>query len=146
MRKKIYSYCIIILFYPLTFAKMTMSITDNYRIFETDSMPNYDIDHFPNKCCPNTASKQSINVKVPLHPIYRNTTIALVIPKKYGIMIDGVIIEPNAAEFWSETESSPCNENDGHTQNQWPYAALSDLIDLGFEVYSIGKPGLSHLN
>lgn len=115
------------------YAEMSMTIDGDYRKFHTDSMPSYTVVGFPGKCNPNTASQQNIDVQVPINPVYQDETTPLVTPNKYGIMVDGVIIEPNADEYWSETDSSLCTENDGHTKNQWAYAPLSNLIDLGFD-------------
>ena len=87
-----------------------VSITSNstHRIVQSNAIPDHATGTFPNANNPNAISAQSNSFQIPLNPAFATTprTIGLNI---FGIALNGVTFDPNAAEFWNNDINSGWN-------------------------------------
>ena len=116
------------------YAALSIQTRHGVRTITADALPSYSLkDNFPNHCNPNAASKQKLHFTVPVNPSYKKNAIYYRAPFKFGIAINGVPFDPEAAEYWSKDHNTPCNKNDARFHNAWPYNALSPDVNLGLD-------------
>ncbi|MEK6236826.1 MAG: YHYH protein [Planctomycetales bacterium] len=95
--------------------------TKDYRRIVSNGIPQHAVGQFPNRHNPNTARPQSHSYRVPMRPQNRKQAT----PNghsPFGIALNGVQLDPAAAEFWNRDRNSG-----------WQYEALSGKINLGLD-------------
>ncbi len=95
-------------------------VTDaTHRTVTSNGIPNHEVGEFPNPGNPNSISPQSHEFRVTLDP----RVAASITPSglsEWGIAVNGIPLEPGAAEWWQRDRNSG-----------WQYEALGGGIDLG---------------
>ncbi len=91
-------------------SKVTITIDNSYRYIKSNGLPNHQTGQFPNRDNPNTISEQSYSFKVPLNPQLSGKTTTLEFAN-FGVALNGVVFDPNAAEFWNNDRNSGWNYN-----------------------------------
>ena len=99
--------------------KITISILGDYRIFQSNGLPDHKPGGFPNAGNPNRISAQSYNFRVALKP-QTNATPRDARGGWFGVALNGVPFEPGTGEFWNG-------------QREWNYEAKSGFINLGLD-------------
>ncbi|MCB0633505.1 MAG: YHYH protein [Saprospiraceae bacterium] len=97
----------------------TVAIKGEYRVMDTNALPNHRTGKFPNNGNPNTISPQKISYKIPIHPNFSG------VPRwarEPGVAVNGVKFEPETAErFVCETGEV------------YRIEAMQDLVNLGLD-------------
>ncbi len=107
-------------------AESEVSIRDRgtKKSIRANSIPDHLVGQFPNAGNPNTIREQQIDILIPEDPRpAREVTYmhgSQRAPKVFGITLDGVLMEPGAAEVWKNNRF-------------WQYEPLSGAIDLGLD-------------
>ncbi len=109
---------------PLAYAASNrVSITDDgrYRYISSNGIPEHSTGQFPNRGNPNRISEQRHQYRVPFSPkqASRATPLGMNV---FGVAINGVPLDPGAAEFWNNDWDSG-----------WQYEAMSGRIPLGLD-------------
>lgn len=94
---------------------------DNYRYFITNGIPDHQPGNFPRKGNPNRISEQKYQFRMPLKP-KASRQITPIRMNAFGVAINGVPLDPSAAEWWQRNRRSG-----------WQYEAMSGKIDLGLD-------------
>lgn len=100
---------------------VTITTDDSYRYIVSNGIPAHTVGTFPNVACPNTIVSQSQSYRVPLTGV-QASSVSAVGNNEFGIALNGVLLDPAAAEYWNDDSTSG-----------WQYNALSDLVDLGMD-------------
>lgn len=103
----------------LTPSQVSIVVSGGKRRFTANGMPGHDVGAFPNAHNPNRISTQSYAFEVPVTPGGPGADLGM---QSYGVGLNGVPIDPFAAEWW---------QND--PQSGWQYEPLSGAIDLGVD-------------
>ena len=93
----------------------------DYRIIESNGIPDHTPGQFPNAGNPNTISEQNNRFRVPLHPQLTGRAQSYG-HNLFGVALNGVPFDPGTAEYWNDDRSSG-----------WNYEAMSGKIDLGLD-------------
>ena len=104
--------------------KATIREANGKRIIESNGIPDHDVGHFPRRGNPNTIAPQNYHMEVPLQPKLAEKP-SLVTMQAFGVAVNGVVFDPNAAEWWQNDRSSG-----------WQYEANSGKINLGLDLNS----------
>ena len=100
---------------------VSIKIADGYRTISGDALPDHRHGRFPNPTNPNIITPQDDSHRVPSDPQitdgWREVELAA-----FGIAINGILLEPNAAEWWEDDRNS-----------DWRYEALGHHVDLGVD-------------
>lgn len=106
---------------PALDANVSITASSGFRTIAGDALPNHHHGRFPNPANPNIITPQDDSHRVPLHPKtsdrWREVELAA-----FGIAINGILLEPNAAEWWEDDRNS-----------DWRYEALGHHVDLGVD-------------
>ncbi|MEM8762535.1 MAG: YHYH protein [Bacteroidota bacterium] len=99
------------------------------RIITTNSIPNHNVGQFPNMGNPNTITAMDMTFTITNSPVINNNVTLLTtsagIPRyRFGILYNGIVLAPIAAEFFVDTQS-------GDDNTDWNENALSSVINLG---------------
>ncbi len=106
---------------PALNGNVEIGTTDSTRTITGHTLPNHTHGIFPNASNPNRIVPWSDSLSVPLSPkIARKFT--RVDGGGFGVAVNGVPFEPNAAEFWRDDRNSG-----------WQYEALGHHVDLGVD-------------
>ena len=92
-------------------------IEGDWRIIESNGIPEHDTGSFPNAGNPNAISAQNHRYTVPVQPELGDQFTPAIV---FGVCINGVFLEPGAAEFFH-----------GDRTSGWQYEALSGAVTLG---------------
>jgi len=106
---------------PLPDNAVTITTDSNYRYIKSNGIPDHKTGDFPNNNNPNSIAAQEFSFQVSLKPRISNAPIQNGL-SPFGIALNGVLLDPAAAEFWNNDFDSG-----------WNYAALSGKLDLGFD-------------
>jgi hypothetical protein len=101
--------------------QVKISENGEFRLIESNGIPDHKPGQFPNPGNPNTISPQQYKYRVPLDPRARDKPAPLGM-HPFGVAINGVPFDPLAAEFWNNNRKSG-----------WQYEALSGKINLGMD-------------
>ncbi|WP_299148862.1 YHYH protein [uncultured Tateyamaria sp.] len=95
--------------------------TARTRTIASNGVPTHAVGRFPNSGNPNRISAQSHTFRVPVSPKVGHAT-PLQRGASFGVAINGVPFDPNAAEFWQ-----------GSPRSGWQYNALGGAVSLGLD-------------
>ncbi|MFL4470723.1 YHYH protein [Tateyamaria armeniaca] len=101
--------------------KVAITTSGARRIITSNGLPSHAVGSFPNRGNPNRISAQSHRFVVPVSPKV-GAARALARGASFGVAINGVPFDPNAAEFWL-----------GNPRSGWDYNALGGAVSLGFD-------------
>lgn len=104
-------------------------VTGGNRTITTNSIPNHNVGQFPNMGNPNTITAINNTYTIVTSPSANNSVTLLTnnngVPRyRFGILYNGIILAPIAAEFFVNTSTSEDNTD-------WNENALSSEINLG---------------
>lgn len=104
------------------------------RFFESNVLPDHDVGEFPNSGNPHTLSEQNLFLQAPANPELANQTTEVGLGK-FGLAINGVPFEREAAEWYNRDRNSG-----------WQYDAFGGGLDLGFDFNNahVQPTGLYH--
>ncbi len=77
----------------------------NYRVIDSNGIPNHPTGQFPNANNPNTISEQSYQFRMLKNPIFASTLTALFL-EPFGVAVNGIPFDPGANEFWNRDRNS----------------------------------------
>lgn len=97
-----------------------MTVENGVRTIVSNGLPNHETGEFPNAGNPNTISEQHYSLSLPTAPELASEPTTYNVPQAFGIAVNGVKIDPFAAEWYQN------NRNSG-----WQLAALAN--PLGFD-------------
>lgn len=102
-------------------AQVSMEVQGGTRIITSNGMPSHAIGSFPNQGNPNRVSAQRYRFEMPASP---SVGRARDLPRgaSFGVAVNGVPFDPNAAEFWQ-----------GNPRSGWTYNALGGAVALGLD-------------
>ncbi|MEO0401446.1 MAG: YHYH protein [Pseudomonadota bacterium] len=98
-----------------------MTTDDTTRIITSNGLPTHPVGTFPNAGNPNRIYAQSYTFEVPITPSVGVAT-PLERGASFGVAVNGVPFDPNAAEFWQ-----------GDPRAGWSYNALGGAVSLGLD-------------
>lgn len=126
-------------------AKSEIDVTedDTSVKIEANGIPDHKVGRFPNRENPSEISEQGYDIVLPANPepapeitfLHSAPGQPAPRPLAFGITMDGVIIQPDTAEFWM-----------GDRQKNWNYEALGGAVGLGLDTnYAHVQPtGMYH--
>ena len=99
------------------------------RVITTNAIPNHQVGQFPNMGNPNTITVQDVSYTITMSPATNNRATALTTSNgapryRFGILFNGILLAPIAAEFFTNTQT-------GNDNTDWNENALSSAIRLG---------------
>lgn len=97
-----------------------VAVANGVRTIKSNGLPNHPTGEFPNAGNPNTISAQTYSFTLPVSPIRSGTATTYNVPQPFGIAVNGVKIDPFAAEWY-----------DNDATSGWQLAALAN--PLGFD-------------
>ncbi len=109
---------------PAFAPKVTIRTENGKRIIESNGIPDHNVGKFPRRGNPNTIAPQNYHFEMPLQPKVADKP-SLVTMQAFGIAVNGVVFDPNAAEWWQDDRSSG-----------WQYEANASKLDLGLDANS----------
>lgn len=104
--------------------QVSLKISGNYRYIQANGIPAHKTGQFPNRNNPNSVRPQNDYFRLTLKPQIAPQPTAVGLGP-FGIAINGVKLEPNAAEFWQR------NFNSG-----WQYEPKGGRINLGLDEHN----------
>ncbi|MDF1739030.1 MAG: YHYH protein [Verrucomicrobiales bacterium] len=126
-------------------AKSEVEVTkdDDSVTIEANGIPDHKVARFPNKGNPHEITGQGYDIELPANPepapeitfLHSEPGQPAPRPMQFGITLDGVIIQPDTAEFWM-----------GDREKNWNYEALGGAVGLGLDTnYAHVQPtGMYH--
>ena len=124
LKKYILAYSVCLLLMPEGTAqsnKVSQSDDGQYRYITSNGIPEHKTGQFPNSGNPNSISEQQYRFRVPLKP-KQAASITPLRMNAFGVAVNGVPMDPAAAEFWNNDWDSG-----------WQYEAMSGRIPLGID-------------
>ncbi|MCE9520380.1 MAG: YHYH protein [Verrucomicrobia bacterium] len=110
---------------PPAFApKVNIWAANEKLIIDSNGIPDHSVGKFPRRGNPNTIAPQNYHFEMPLKPKVADKS-SLVTMQAFGIAVNGVVFDPNAAEWWQ-----------GDRNSAWQYEANSGKLDLGLDANS----------
>lgn len=104
--------------------RVSLRITGNHRYIQANGIPIHTPGQFPNRGNPNSIRPQNHSYRLPMNPATnRVATPVRLMP--FGIALNGVPFDPNAAEFWRNDFNSG-----------WQYEAKGGRVDLGLDEHN----------
>jgi hypothetical protein len=104
--------------------QVSLRISGAYRHITANGIPEHATGQFPNRNNPNSVRPQQHSFRLPLRPT-TNQVSTPVNMMPFGIALNGVPFDPNAAEFWQRNRDSG-----------WQYEAKGGRIDLGLDEHN----------
>lgn len=104
--------------------QVTLRISGGYRYVSGNGIPAHETGRFPNRNNPNSVRPQNNQFRLTLNPRVNSQPTRLGLGP-FGIALNGVLLEPGAAEFWQR------NFNSG-----WQYEAKDGQINLGLDQHN----------
>ncbi|MBI2811560.1 MAG: YHYH protein [Candidatus Melainabacteria bacterium] len=77
----------------------------NYRVIDSNGIPNHPTGQFPNANNPNSISEQSYQFRMLKDPVFASTLTALFL-EPFGVAVNGIPFDPGANEFWNRDRNS----------------------------------------
>ncbi len=126
-------------------AKSEIDVTedDTFVKIEANGIPAHKVARFPNRGNPHEITEQGYDIEIPANPepapeitfLHSEPGQPAPRPMQFGITLDGVIIQPDTAEFWM-----------GDREKNWNYEALGGAVGLGLDTnYAHVQPtGMYH--
>lgn len=107
---------------PPSASMVSVAIEGDHRVIRANGIPSHDTRAFPNQGNPHSIAEQSYEYRIPADPktAPRITPLGM---HNFGIAVNGVPFDPEAAEWYLGDPSSP-----------WQYEPLSGAIGLGIDV------------
>ncbi len=102
--------------------RMEIDERGGFRLIKADGLPNHATGQFPNPGNPNRISQQSYAFRMPLRPSRTGRPVFYRPNNLFGVAINGVVFDPNTAEFWNNDPRSG-----------WMIEALSGAVPLGMD-------------
>lgn len=128
---------------PPAKSKINVDEDDETVQIEANGIPEHEVGRFPNRGNPHEITEQGYDIVLPANPepapaiTYLHTGPGQPAPRpiQFGITLDGVIIQPDTAEFWM-----------GDREKNWNYEALGGAVALGLDTnYAHVQPtGMYH--
>lgn len=100
--------------------EVVVTVDGGLRTIEANGIPDHETGEFPNAGNPNSISAQSYSYSFPLNPDPAAGVTVYNIPQPFGIAVNGVVLDPYAAEWYQNDPNSG-----------WQLAALAN--PLGFD-------------
>jgi len=85
--------------------QVSITTQGEYRVIKANGVPNHEIGQFPGPGCPNAASAQNYNFRLPLHP-KTNSSFTQLKQQAIGVAVNGVPFDPGTAEYWKNDRNS----------------------------------------
>ncbi|MGB0582098.1 MAG: YHYH protein, partial [Limisphaerales bacterium] len=104
--------------------QVSLRISGSYRYVSGNSIPVHPTGQFPNRNNPNSVRPQNNQYRLTMNPRMAQQATPLGLGP-FGIALNGVVLEPGAAEFWQR------NFNSG-----WQYEAKGGRINLGLDQHN----------
>ncbi len=101
--------------------QVSIATNGRYRIITANGIPNHAIGQFPNRDNPHSIQAQDYQFEIPLNP-KKTGRITPLEMNSFGVAINGVVFDPNAAEWYQ-----------GDRGSEWRYEALSNAVPLGID-------------
>ncbi|NDA26292.1 MAG: YHYH protein [Verrucomicrobia bacterium] len=101
--------------------QVSITTEGEYRVIRANGVPNHAIGQFPGPGCPNAASGQNYNFRMPLHP-KTNASFTQLKQQAIGVAVNGVPFDPGTAEYWKNDRTSG-----------WHIEALGGRKSLGLD-------------
>lgn len=101
--------------------RVEITTDGTYRTIRSNGIPDHPTGSFPNRNNPNSIAAQDHEYRVPLNPQRTGRATAYEL-SPFGVAINGIPFDPNAAEFWNRDRNSG-----------WQYEALSGAVELGLD-------------
>jgi len=92
------------------------------RILTVNSLPNHLVGRFPNRGNPHAIREIQHRFQMPISPQSRAISTPLQMGWNFGVAVNGVVLDPGAAEFWM-----------GDRRIGWQYEALGGAVALGLD-------------
>ena len=108
---------------PIAENRISVSVQGNQRLIKANSIARHKTGRFPGQGNPNFISEQSITFALPLTP-EKNSRPRYYQLGTFGIGVNGVLFEPQAAEWYHGVRGS-----------EWQYDALGGALALGFDTH-----------
>jgi len=108
---------------PITASKINITIENGKRIIRANSISQHKTGAFPGAGNPNQISEQNLRYSLPVKPSM-NTSPKHFQLGTFGIGVNGVIFDPQAAEWYL-----------GKRFSKWQYDALGGALPLGFDAH-----------
>lgn len=102
-------------------SEVRITVKGASRIIQSNGVPDHAVGKFPNRGNPHQISAQRYTFRVPANPKVRRAT-ELARGASFGVAMNGVPFDPNAAEFWQ-----------GRRSSGWTYNALGGAVPLGLD-------------
>ena len=102
-------------------AQVDMEVRGGIRIITSNGVPSHAIGSFPNRGNPHRVSAQRYRFEMSATPSVGRPSD---LPRgaSFGVAVNGVPFDPNAAEFWQ-----------GNPRSGWTYNALGGAVTLGLD-------------
>lgn len=109
---------------PVT-ASAFIEVQGEYRVINSNGLPDHNTGSFPNRHNPNRIQGKVKTYRVPVvaKPQAKTTPLGM---SPFGVALNGIPFDPNAAEFWRKNPQAKPNRN-------WRYEALAGAINLGLD-------------
>lgn len=104
----------------VTGTEMTVTVESGVRTITANGLPNHVTGEFPNPGSPHSISAQTYEFALPAIPVVQPQMVEYNVPQPFGIAVNGVLIDPLAAEWF-----------DNDPDSGWQLAALAG--PLGFD-------------
>lgn len=101
-------------------SQVSMKITGETRVIESNGWPDHEPGAFPNAHNPNTPEEVQHHYEMPAHP-EKAAQLTRIGMSPFGVILNGVALDPSAAEWWQDDRNSG-----------WQYEAKGGL-DLGLD-------------
>ncbi|MEO0633154.1 MAG: YHYH protein, partial [Pseudomonadota bacterium] len=102
-------------------AEVAMTVQGGTRVITANGLPGHKVGTFPNAGNPHRITAQRYTFRVPANP-RAGRARALPTGTSFGVAVNGVPFDPNAAEFWQ-----------GNPRAGWTYNALGGAVTLGLD-------------
>ncbi|MEM6758252.1 MAG: YHYH protein [Pseudomonadota bacterium] len=102
-------------------ADVSMSVQGGTRIITANGLPSHKVGTFPNAGNPNRIVAQRYSFRMPVSP-RPGRARELPPTTAFGVAVNGVPFDPNAAEYWR-----------GNPRAGWQYNALGGAVSLGLD-------------
>ncbi|MEM7588793.1 MAG: YHYH protein [Myxococcota bacterium] len=100
--------------------QVQFSVEGNTRTITSNGLPNHNAD-FPNAGNPNKVSQQNYNYTLPTTPQKNSQPNYFSLPQPFGIMCNGVLADPLAAEFY---------QSGGQQDRNWQLAPKEGILGI----------------
>lgn len=105
------------------------SVTGTMRTIRSNAIPNHHVGEFPNNGNPHSITAQDVSYTVTTSPSKNSSITTLTTENgnpryRFGILYNGIVLAPIAAEFFTNTSN-------GEDNTDWNENALSSEIRLG---------------